>query len=395
MSEGGIPSEDPAASSEVIVHKGVTRHEGELDQDVALRKQIADRGNFSFVGRFSEGGVAWASVDSDAYHPFHKAVLLDREGVLIADEEFSSTGNFSEGLAVTDYGYVDENGKIVLPRGKFSTRTLNVEDGDFKEGLASVNLADNFRPVYIFINREGNSPFDGRFTQASPFSEGAASVKEEEYFGFIDKEGNWIMRDLARTSSFDSGVASIQESFVEPFFIIDRDGKKIPTEAPVICIGPFSEGVAWATDGRRLLLLDSQGKIKLEAQDYIAGTPGDPASFLYNLPKPVRNGMSLAQFMKGTQTLAPSFMGSVKDEKGFIDTRGRRYGPYSNAGQFVDGFGLVETGNKYKGFKKYFIDKNGNRVPEFHKRETEGAIKRSAGDLLSDLSWRLRNRNRK
>ena len=99
----------------------------------------------------------------------------------------------------------------------------------------------------------------------------------------------------------------------------------------------------------------------------------------------------MVNFIKNSQTITPYFPRG-KDEKGFLDVKGRRFGPFHNAGSFTDGFGYAETGDKYRGFKRFFIDKDGNRVPEFHDRKSEGSIERTTGDFLSDLKWRLKNR---
>lgn len=98
--------------------------------------------------------------------------------------------NFSEGLVAWVFangkmGYLDEKGKIVVP-------ALFDYEGDFSEGLAAVELNEE----YGFIDKTGIIVIEPRsYLYLPQFVNGLARVTTRDFnFGYIDKKGKFVWK---------------------------------------------------------------------------------------------------------------------------------------------------------------------------------------------------------
>ncbi len=119
---------------------------------------------------------------------------IDNSGVVLKKLQVDEAFNFSEGMAAIRLhkciGYIDDKFKIVVePKyGMFCS--------DFKDGHAvvcepySVNL-DN--PKYGYINKNGKEVIPLIYESANLFYEGVAVVKKGGKWGVINKKGNMII----------------------------------------------------------------------------------------------------------------------------------------------------------------------------------------------------------
>jgi len=228
------------------------------------------------VARFSEGFAAVLAGKKWGY--------IDRKGTMVIKPAFEHAKAFSEGLALvwsTDrrrdrksrIGYIDETGRFVVePQysgGLFRAR-------DFSEGLAAVTLTDE--PRIGYIDREGRMIISPEFTYAEDFSEGLAAVAtghplQPQYF-YIDKTGKRVLAldsNVAHAYDFQEGLASIRYYGEKGEFsdmrvgCIDKQGRVVID--PVFSnIGPFSEGLAYATmtPAGKFGYIDRTGKIVIE-----------------------------------------------------------------------------------------------------------------------------------
>lgn len=98
------------------------------------------------------------------------------------------------------------------------------------EGLYLVVWNYNDAPdVCWFCDAEGNHLL-GPYQAARPFHDGLACVSlDNEHYGYIDREGNWVIPDLYRNlADFHDGLA-IQELEVGSQTVLDPTGKQIVT----------------------------------------------------------------------------------------------------------------------------------------------------------------------
>lgn len=139
---------------------------------------------------------------------------------------------------VTAGGFYDQNGQLVIPPN-FSTT------GDFSEGLAWVQQLGR----YGFIDGSGKVEIPLTFDSVEPFSEGLAAVKVGELIGFIDKTGKMVIvpQRYNSVSPFSEGLAVIgvlQENTGRSLYgFIDRTGKVV-IEPQFASADAFSAGLA-------------------------------------------------------------------------------------------------------------------------------------------------------
>jgi hypothetical protein len=110
------------------------------------------------------------------------------------------------------YGYIDENGKMVI--------NPTYEDArDFSEGLASVCAGAGCylgtqnkgkEKKWGFIDKQGNTVIPFQFESAFEFHEGFAPVFVGGKGGYIDKNGRFVINpQFASTFNFENGVAQV------------------------------------------------------------------------------------------------------------------------------------------------------------------------------------------
>ncbi len=117
------------------------------------------------------------------------------------------------------WGYVDSSGFLAIPP-KFQTK-------DFKAALAFVEgigraPADQ---KFGYINREGEFIIPPGFDIAGPFSHGLACVELDGHCGFIDKSGQFkIASRFESADDFREGLARVRVGGQNGFIDVEGDG---------------------------------------------------------------------------------------------------------------------------------------------------------------------------
>lgn len=121
-----------------------------------------------------------------------KVGFMDKQGTKVIDYRFDETPGFSEGLAAVGmdgkYGYIDKQGNIkIKPAFDYAN--------SFKQGRAFVAESDEkFNPVWALIDSNGEMLLTYQFNKVQDFSEGKAPVLKDKRWGFIDLNGNYIIK---------------------------------------------------------------------------------------------------------------------------------------------------------------------------------------------------------
>ncbi|MBC8030285.1 MAG: WG repeat-containing protein [Pyrinomonadaceae bacterium] len=214
----------------------------DFSEDLAYVRSESVNAFINRQGRvvISFNGKTWPSLEVFGYgfHEGFAAVsvntevgFIDRTGKLLC-KGYTSAARFSEGLAAVvvgrgrqaKYGFVNAKGELVIaPRFDPVLRHEQIESlSHFSEGLASVRVGN----MYGYIDKKGNFVIPPQFLFAGDFSEGLAFVKLQGKAGYVDKSGHWVIAPqevVFRGGRFSEGLAPV--SLASGWGYIDRTGK--------------------------------------------------------------------------------------------------------------------------------------------------------------------------
>ena len=309
---------------------------------------------FDAAGKFSEG---LARFERDGRWGY-----IDPAGNIVIQPTFPWAEEFHEGLAhvqVTGtvlgydgrWGYINQAGQIVIP--PISGRMMSDSDGEesaFHDGLAMIEVeGEAIPPRKGFIDKSGKLVLPARFTYIHPFSEGLAAATESESgdtgWGYIDKSGNWkIPPHFDWASSFQFGLAPVNRK--KDYGYIDKNGEQVlrlpfpgGTQDCASAWGDFADDVSRWLFGKKYGFIDRNGKTVIPPQfDLTYGFSEELAA--------VQIGKKWGYIDKtGTLVIAPQ--------------------DFWNVGPFQHGLAEVQTKDGSVGY----IDRAGRYVWGPHKRD--------------------------
>jgi WG containing repeat len=202
--------------------------------------RLAIEAQFSGVAPFSEGLALFWNEDGIGF--------IDTNGNIVIEPRFQEAGWFSEGRVVVTFqkesgdlvwGYVDAKGDWAVGPENFTGNHLLIHQCYFSEGFAVFQngyvdrdgntmikgggypFSEGFALVathnedgslsYGFIDKEGNWIIEPRFEFADSFSEGLALVKVEGKYGFVDESGHFVIEPVySNALSFSDGLAPVK-----------------------------------------------------------------------------------------------------------------------------------------------------------------------------------------
>jgi len=299
-----------------------------------------------------------------------KRGYLDRDGKMVIKPQFDQAGEFHQGLAdVTageKYGFIDLQGKLVIPRHNYS------DSGDrFHGGFLRVAKDQK----YGFLDRKGRIICPPQFGQASDFSEGLAAVASGNKWGYLDGTGKLAIPlhyDAAR--SFSQGLAAVAVG--QKYGYVDPTGKlTIPPQFSDA--GEFSDGVALVhlPDGAKGLV-DKQGKIVT-------------LNFSFDKLEPFADGMAVVEVdgkygyvdKQGTLIVKPQYDRAYPFDQGVAIV-----GRVDKLGLIADEYGLIDRTGKFIIPLEYgyISDFHEDRARLFNKEGRYGIIDRT-GRLITPM----------
>ena len=181
-----------------------------------------------------------------------KAKARERMKLLASNlkmQQLKPEGNFYNGLARCNRGYIDKNGNLVIKSDNFGVykfhsgyakiqkgRKWGVIDkkgdviipmnydwvGDFSEGVFCVQQ----RNQIAYINEKDVLIIPFMYNEGENFSEGYAGVCKDRKWGYIDKIGNVVIPfEYDRVSQFKEGLAPVEKN--GKWGYIDINGKTV------------------------------------------------------------------------------------------------------------------------------------------------------------------------
>lgn len=208
-----------------------------------------------------------------------KAWLIDPYGTVIGELPHRPLGEFHQGLLrvqasglvdgngkklPTTYGFVDRQAKIVIP-------PQFLPASEFSDDPANLPLG-GLGPDWVYFDRTGKVVIriskGPHLEEPDLFSDGRLRVKDGFTWGYKDASGAWIISPKYNDAeNFRDGFARVQEG--DKWIVIDVHGKTVsPEKKKIHIIGPYSEGLALATDNGLTGWVDAQEKPAFPMRKY-------------------------------------------------------------------------------------------------------------------------------
>jgi hypothetical protein len=208
-----------------------------------------------------------------------KYSLIDPSGNLIGDIPYRVLGSFHQGLLrvqanglvdragkklPTRYAFVDRQGKVVI-EPQFATA------GEFPDDPADlpVGALDH---DWCYFDRTGKIairiPEGPHLDDPDQFVNGRLRAKQGFTWGYKDASGGWAIPPKYNDARpFQDGLASVQDG--DKWIVIDVHGNLVPRDNQRIHVmGPYSEGLALATDNGLLGWIDAQKHLAFPLRKY-------------------------------------------------------------------------------------------------------------------------------
>ncbi len=193
------------------------------------RGYINKKGEFEIVLQnlvgypFSEGVAAI----SDAKF---QVGYIDKNGEKVTEIEYDEPSDCSEGLL-----RVYKDGYFGFLNCDGSPRIDHIFQNalDFKDSMAWVGIIhEYYMTLWALINLDGEMITNHKFIEVTNFSEGLAAVRESDLWGFIDRNGNYVIEpQFTSAAPFVNGIAWAANSKEDVYGFINKKGEyviKIP-----------------------------------------------------------------------------------------------------------------------------------------------------------------------
>lgn len=149
-------------------------------------KEITSRA-FSFIGDYHEGRALFTDIAADGNHLFG---FLNKRGKEVIPITYEEAGNFSNGKALVKmnggtYALINLTGKVICTYPYAFT-------GSYGEGLLAFQKCSG--GLFGYLDEQGNTVIEPKYTSAEPFKEGRAIVCANGHYALIDRSGHYIFK---------------------------------------------------------------------------------------------------------------------------------------------------------------------------------------------------------
>lgn len=203
---------------------------------------VGMHGNYGLIDR-SDRYVVSPIYQSISPFSEHRAIVIDHQGFKMIDEQgnvltrraypyiaevkegravYYVTGQGSGDGAASRYGYLDADGREVIP-------AQYEEANDFADGKAVVKIKDNH---YALIDLQGRRLANYSFAYVGPLGEGMLAFQQGQNgkYGYIDEQGNMVIPPtytMAFPFHHGRAIVNTAEDYKSKYGVIDPHGKWI------------------------------------------------------------------------------------------------------------------------------------------------------------------------
>lgn len=281
--------------------------------------------------------------------------FINTKGSTVIPATYTRVEFFSpDGIAIVREGdyenYYDSNYSFINKKGDKISNDTYYRAEFFTEGLATVRYTEDSK--YQYIDTKGLPVITNGYDNAYPFINGLAAVENNDYWGFINKEGNEVipLRFKRTTGIFTHNLIGVSDkSYDEDYdnetknswYFVNNEGKEaFGANTRYDDVEPFFEGLAAVEIGERWRYINTSG-------EYAFSTSFNRTSGFSDGLAAVRDNNELWGYI------------NKKGEYAIITQ-------YLDANEFVNGVAKVEFTDRTWGY----IDKSGNEI--WRSSETTG-----------------------
>ncbi|MDW7694411.1 WG repeat-containing protein [Flammeovirgaceae bacterium SG7u.111] len=291
--------------------------------------------------------------------------FMDKYGKLVIPADYDFAHDFVNQQAIVEkdgkWGVIDSDNNVVI---------------DFQYSHISF-LPDSENSLYLLIKEDllmgyldtlGRQAIPTKYLALNEYKEGRARVLTSEGWGFINREGEMVIRDtLAEVRDFNEGLAAFRKENVWGF--IDRNGNEMikPTYQDV---GNFSGGKTWVKLKNRKGIIGINGTeiippIYYRVEDYEKGVARVYTKSKWGLMDEKGKWVVPPKYSKITSFDQDGYAKVKQKNWGIIDSVGNVIlkPHFSKIGDFHEGLAYVRTSqNNFRKRKYGFINKEGKVV---------------------------------
>jgi hypothetical protein len=185
---------------------------------------------------------------------------IDRQGHQVIPARFSDADTFRDGAAKVSFLFVE---KFIDKNGNYINKSATpheIEDGPFRDGLASSRIYTREDVLFGFKDSSGKLVIARRYNDVGYFNEGLCPVSLKGKWGAIDKSGRLVMKP-----QFEKLGDAFSENLIAActggkWGVVDKSGNVV-LKPTYDLIYPFHNGIAVVQTGQKYGYIDATGKV--------------------------------------------------------------------------------------------------------------------------------------
>lgn len=298
-----------------------------------------------------EAKITFTKIDYSSINYDEKIDLLYCQSGKVEDDKYIAKSKY---IAIRKWGYIDNNGKIIIPIQY--AEAYNFVDGIAKICNAKLTYSSEYGYVYLsshkyrLINNKGES-VSKEYEDIRVLRNGFARVKQNGNWGLVNMKGEEITPLIYEDDYlgyFINGF-SIAIEKKNKLTLINKFGKPIVSQKVEIASIVSNDGYIIVTNNNKFGVIDTTGKVIIDC-----------------IYEGILNFSNISHHnIKETSNLFENdfLKAKIKGKWGYIDKTGKTIIPfkYDNAENFRNGIASVTIGNMYdlKNCTYYLIDTTG------------------------------------
>ncbi len=249
--------------------------------------------------------LSWVAAQAQQLYPMRKLDkwgYINEKGSWIIEPKYLMAHNFSDGLAIVKDTYqggevwdiINDKGQKVIQSEYFGYGTfLKLYDYKvtirptqvFTEGTIPVAieiLDPNYQGSNVsgWLNKQGELELYGYYDEVNNFYEGLAKVRKGTKYGYINPEGDFVIKPtLTASGNFSHGLAPAQDDNTGKWGFINRKGEWA-IQPNYSKVKEFSNGLAAVWKDFKWGYISPEGESIIEPQYRSAGNFVDGYAFI-------------------------------------------------------------------------------------------------------------------